>query len=173
MAELDVLQPALEGSLLSQSRVLPDHVVVRHTAADFRLVGWETHLPKEIADVRQALLVNPPYDRCDPFVVQRPGMHRRIVPVGLVLGDEFEEGEELFGRLAVQMREMCVDLVRQLRLPVLEQRVARRMEWLDRAIEWLRDEVAERDDPKDLAARLAELRSDLDELLEVIDKSGP
>jgi hypothetical protein len=46
-------------------------------------------------------------------------------------------------------------------------------EWLDRAIEWLRDEVEERDDPKDLAARLAELRSDLDELLEVIDKSGP
>ncbi len=55
----------------------------------------------------------------------------------------------------------------------LKHRVARRMEWLDRAIEWLRDEVAERDDPKDLAARLAELRSDLDELLEVIDKSGP
>ncbi len=55
----------------------------------------------------------------------------------------------------------------------LKHRVAGRMEWLDRAIEWLRDEVAERDDPKDLAARLVELRSDLDELLEVIDKSGP
>ncbi len=55
----------------------------------------------------------------------------------------------------------------------LKHRVARRMVWLDRAIEWLRDEVAERDDPKDLAARLAELRSDLDELLEIIDKSGP
>ncbi len=55
----------------------------------------------------------------------------------------------------------------------LKHRVAKRMEWLDRATEWLRDEVAERDDPKDLAARLAELRSDLDELLEVIDKSGP
>ena len=55
----------------------------------------------------------------------------------------------------------------------LKHRVARRMAWLDRAIEWLRDEVEERDDPKDLAARLAELRSDLDELLEVIDNSGP
>ncbi len=58
MAELDVLQSALEGSLLNQSRVLPDHVVVRHTAADSRLPGWETQPQKEIANVRQALLVN-------------------------------------------------------------------------------------------------------------------
>ena len=55
----------------------------------------------------------------------------------------------------------------------LKHRVAKRMEWLDRAIKWLRDDVAEPDDREELAARLAELRDDLDELLEEIDKSGP
>ncbi len=55
----------------------------------------------------------------------------------------------------------------------LKHRVARRMAWLDRAIEWLRDDVAQPDDREELAARLTELRGDLDELLEVIDKSGP
>ena len=30
----------------------------------------------------------------------------------------------------------------------LKHRVAKRMAWLDRAIEWLRDEAAERDDPR-------------------------